>query len=308
VLGCTAASAFTDRLAWSDDGRWLAYTLRPVDLGESVDCGGVTGDGSRTDAWAYDAAGSGQATQLTETGNAFAADFLRGGGDLGQYPLMVSYAAAQPYSEVVTIATDREPNRIDGVFLPLTSPDGSRALFWRGEMEQVADGGWHFVRGGMPYITGEPVDGQPSWSGEPLFADLQPIGGAGFESGHFGWSPDGTLAGFWLGEWTGAPQSADGSYPSSRDVYVGRAAELLSQDSRVELELQELQSVVDVAIDAGTGMALVTVVQPSAGDLAVPASTLYAAPLGGGEPSILGTGAPWSGPAVIGLEAVELPS
>jgi hypothetical protein len=301
-------SAFTDRLAWSDDGRWLAYTLRPVDLGESVDCGGVTGDGTRTDAWAYDAVGSGQAIQLTETGNAFAADFLRGGGDLGQYPLIISYAAPQPYSEVVRIATDREPTRIDGVFLPLLSADGSRALFWRGEMEQVADGGWHFLRGGMPYITGEPVDGQPSWSGEPLFADLQPIGGAGFESGQFDWSPDGTLVGFWLGEWTGAPQSDDGSYPSSRDVYVGRAADLLSQGSRLDLQLQELQGIVDVAIDSGTGTALVTAVQPSAGDLAVPAATLYAAPLDGGEPTILGTGASWTGPAVIGLEAVELPS
>ena len=308
ILGCTVSSAFTDRLAWSDDGRWLAYTLRPVDLGQSVDCGGVTGDGSRTDAWDYDVAGSGQAIQLTEAGNAFAADFLHGGTELGQYPLMISYAVPQPYSEVITIATDREPTRIDGVFLPLTSPDGSRALFWRGEMEQVADGGWHFLRGGMPYVSGEPVDGQPSWSGEPLFADLEPVGGAAFESGGFGWSADGTLLGFWLGEWTGPPQSDDGTYPSSRDVYVGQVAGLLSQDSRVELELQELQGVVDVAIDSGTGMALVTVVQPSAGDLAVPASTLYAVPLDGGEPTILGTGAPWTGPAVIGLEAVQLPS
>ena len=308
ILGCTVSSAFTDRLAWSDDGRWLAYTLRPVDLGQSVDCGGVTGDGSRTDAWAYDVAGSGQAIQLTEAGNAFAADFLHGGTELGQYPLMISYAVPQPYSEVITIATDREPTRIDGVFLPLTSPDGSRALFWRGEMEQVADGGWHFLRGGMPYVSGEPVDGQPSWSGEPLFADLEPVGGAAFESGSLGWSADGTLLGFWLGEWTGPPQSDDGTYPSSRDVYVGQVAGLLSQDSRVELELQELQGVVDVAIDSGTGMALVTVVQPSAGDLAVPASTLYAVPLDGGEPTILGTGAPWTGPAVIGLEAVQLPS
>lgn len=309
VLGCTVDSAFGDRLAWSDDGRWLAYTLRPVDLGGSVDCGGVTGDGSRSDAWAYDAAGSGQAIQLTETGNAFAADFLRGGGELGQYPLIISYAAPQPYSEAVRIATDQEPTRIDGVFLPLVSPDGTRALFWRGEMEQVADGGgWHFLRGGLPYLSGEPVDGQPSWSGEPLFADLEPVGGATFESGEFGWSPDGTLVGFWLGEWTGAPQSDDGTYPGSKDVYVGPVAGLLSKESLIDLQLGELEAVVDVAIDSGTGMALVTVVQPSAGDLAVPAATLHAVPLDGGEATILGTGASWTGPAVIGLEAVELPS
>ncbi|HEX6129432.1 MAG TPA: zf-HC2 domain-containing protein [Candidatus Limnocylindria bacterium] len=306
VLGCTVSSAFTDRLAWSDDGHYLAYTLRPVDLGESVDCGGVTGDGTQTDAWVYDAVGSGEATKLTDAGNAFVGDFGTSTDEV-QYPLLVSYAAPQPYTEVIGLGSVGDPSRIDGVFLPLLSPDASRALFWRGEMEQVTDGGWHFLRGGMPYVSGEPVNGQPSWSGEPLFADLEPVGGAAFESGQFAWSPDGTLVGFWLGEWTGPPQSDDGSYPSSRDVYVGPVAGLLSQDSRIEIELQELQGVVDLAIDDGTGMALLTVVQPSAGDLAVPASTLYAVPLNGGEPTILGTGASWTGPAVIGLEAVELP-
>jgi hypothetical protein len=306
VLGCTVNSAFADRLAWSDDGHYLAYTLQPVDLGESVDCGGVTGDGTRSDAWVYDAVGSGQATQVTESGNAYVGDFGPSTDEV-LYPLLVSYAASQPYTEVVGIATDSEPTRIDGVFLPLVSPDGSRALFWRGEMERVAQGGWHFIRGGMPYLTGQPVDGQPSWSGETLFADLEPVGGATFESGEFGWSPDGTLVGFWLGEWTGAPQSDDGTYPSSRDVYVGQVGDLLSQASRLDFQLQELQGIVDVAIDSGTGTALVTVVQPSAGDLSVPAATLYAVPLDDGEPTILGTGASWTGPAVIGLEAVQLP-
>jgi hypothetical protein len=303
VLGCTAPNAFADRLAWSDDGRWLAYTLTPIDLGDSVDCGEATPEGTGADVWIYDAGASGVATQLTRAGNAFAADFAPGTPDL-EYPLLISYAATQPYTELVGVATDREPTRIDGVFLPLLSPDGERALFWRGEMERVAGGGgWHFLRGGLPYRSGEPVDGQPSWSGEPLFVDLEPVGGAGFESAHFGWSPDGTLVGFWLGEWTGAPQSDDGTYPSSKDVYVGRFADGLSQDSRVPLELTEEQAVVDVTLDNGTGSALVTVVQSSAGDLAVPASTLYAVPVDDGEAVILGTGASWTGPAVIGLEA-----
>jgi predicted anti-sigma-YlaC factor YlaD len=306
VLGCTVNSAFADRLAWSDDGHYLAYTLQPVDLGDSVDCAGVTGDGTRSDAWVYDAVGSGEATRLTDAGNAFVGDFGTSTDEM-PFPLLVSYAAPQPYTELVDIAAERDATRIDGVFLPLLSPDASRALFWRGEMEQVAGGGWHFIRGGLPYVTGEPVDGQPSWSGEPLFADLEPVGGATFESGQFGWSPDGTLVGFWLGEWTGAPQSDDGTYPASKDVYVGPVAGLLSQDSRIALQLGELEAVVDVAIDSGAGLALVTVVQPSAGDLAVPASTLHAVPLGDGEPTILGTGASWTGPAVIGLEAVELP-
>jgi predicted anti-sigma-YlaC factor YlaD len=311
VLGCTQPRAFADRLAWSDDGRWLAYTLTPIDLGESVDCGGVTGDGTRSDAWVYDAVGTGEASQVTDAGNAFAADFYGGLDVEGGYTLLVSYAADAPYTEMARIPAPLEPGadaqRIEGVFLPLVSPDRTRALFWRGEMEQALDGGWHFIGGGLPYRSGEPVDGLPSWSGEPLFIDLEPVGGAAFESGQFGWSPDGTLVGFWLGEWTGAPQSDDGSYPTSKDVYVGRGAEGLSQDSRLALELTELQAVVDVALDNGTASALVTVVQPSAGDLAVPASTLYLVPIADGESTILGTGASWTGPAVVGLEAVELP-
>jgi hypothetical protein len=38
----------------------------------------------------------------------------------------------------------------------------------------------------------------------------------------------------------------------------------------------------------------------------VPASTLYAVPIDDGEATILGTGASWTGPAVIGLEAVAV--
>lgn len=309
ILGCTMPRAFADRLVWSDDGRWLAYTLTPIDLGESVDCGGVTGDGTRSDAWVYDAGASAVATQLTDDGNSFVADMQAistsgRGGDEAQNALMVSHAGAEPWTELIGVGGvefDQDP--IEGVFLPLLSPDGSRALFWRGEMGQAVDGGWHFVRGGLPYRSGEPVDGYPSWSGAPLFVDLQPIGGAGFESGQLGWSPDGTLVGFWLGEWTGAPQSADGTYPSSRDVYVGLLVDGLSQESRIGLELTELQGIVTVTLDSGTGTALVTVVQSSAGDLSVPASTLYAVPIDAGEATILGTGAAWTGPAVIGLEA-----
>jgi len=312
VLGCTQPRAFADRLVWSDDGHYLGYSLTPIDLGESVDCGGVSGDGTRTDAWVYDAAASGVANQLTQDGNSFAADVQafslasRGGTDEARHALLVSHAGATPVTEMVGIGFSVDQDPIEGVFLPLLSPDGSRALFWRGEMGRAADGGWHFVRGGMPYRSGEPVEGFPSWSGEPLFVDLQPIGGAAFESGQLGWSPDGTLVGFWLGEWTGAPQSADGTYPSSRGVYVGRVADGLSQLSRIPLELQELQGVVNVMLDSGARLALVTVVQPSAGDLSVPASTLYAVPIDDGEATILGTGASWTGPAVIGLEAVAV--
>ncbi len=308
VLGCTVPFQFTDRLAWSDDGRFLAYTLAAIDLGGGVDCGGVEGDGSATDAWVYDAVGSGEAFRVTDAGNAFAADFLRAVTPEHEYPLLVSYAGVQPYSEPILLPS-RQPVEAERVnaFLPLISPNGEHALFWRGVMTANQEGGWRFEQGGLPYVTGEPVDGQPSWSGEPFFPDLEPVGGAAFESGHFGWSPDGMLVGFWLGEWTGPPQSDDGSYPSSKDVYVRHVLDGRPDAvARVPLEFGELERIVAVRLDGARGRALVTVVQPSAGDLAVPASTLYSVPLSGDEPGQPGMGASWTGPAVIGQEAVAL--
>ena len=297
VLGCTVPRAFADRLAWSSDGRFLAYTMTPIDMGQGVDCGSQTGDGSATDAWAYDAAAGGEPIRLTSSGNAFAADFIRGTDTEGGYQLLVSYAAEDPYTEYLRLPTllpGAEPHRIDGVFLPLLAPDGT-AVYWRGTMAQAAEGGWHFVQGGMPYMAADPM---ASGDDHPLFDDLQPVGGAGFDSGQFGWSPDGNLLGFWSGEWTGAPQSDDGSFPSSRDVYVWHVLDG-RRDARARVP-----RIVTVTFDGVRALALVTVAQPSAGDLSIPASTLYSVPLSGDASELVGVGASWSGPAVIGEEAV----
>jgi hypothetical protein len=305
VLGCGMALQFADRLAWSDDGRFLAYTLAAVDVGGGTECGGVTGDGSTTDAYVYDAGATGESFKVTDAGNAFAADFLRSPTLDGEYKLLVSYAGVQPYSEPVLVLTGESvQSERANAFMPLVSADGQRALFWRGEMARNEGGGWRIERGGMVYVTGEPVDGQPTWSGEPLFADLALVGGEGFQVGEFGWGLDSDQVVFWGGEWTGAPQSDDGKYPSS-DVYVGRvSAGLLTRESRVEVGLTEQQRVEAVALAADGESVLVTAVQPAAGDLAVPSASLMRATLAGGEPRLIGIGGAWTGPAVIGYEAV----
>ncbi len=307
VLGCTVPFQFTDRLAWSDDGRFLAYTLAAVDIGGGVDCGGVTGDGSAIDAWAYDVGSGDEPFRVTETGNAFAADFQRAVTAEGEFPLLVSYAGVQPYSEPILLPS-RQPVEAEraNAFMPLVAPNGERALFWRGVMTDNQEGGWRFEQGGLPYVTGEPVDGQPSWSGEPLFADVEPVGGEAFQAGHFTWGADSDLVAFWGGEWTGPPQSDTGDYPGS-GTYAGRVSDgLLSQETLVPLGLTEMQRVAWVTFAPDGRSILVTAVQPAAGDLAVPSASLIRAPYNAGEPALVGIGGAWTGPAVVGEEAVDL--
>ncbi len=311
LLGCGAALQFTDRLAWSDDGRFLAYTLAPINLGDGVECGSVATNGSGTDVWVYDAGATGEAFQVTDTGNAFAADFLRTATPEGEYKLLVSYADVQPYSEPVLLPSGQsvESERVNA-FLPLVSPDGQRALFWRAALTQNEGGGWRIERGGMPYVSGEPIDGQPSWSGEPLFADLAPVGGEGFQAGDFAWGADSDRVAFWGGEWTGPPQSDEGTYPSAGDVYLGRVASgLLTQESVAAIDTGFEERVIGVAFDLDAGQAVVTAALPRAGIGDTPSSYLVLVPLDGGEPQIMGGAAnpqPWYGPAVIGQEAVTL--
>lgn len=311
VLGCGAALQFTDRLAWSDDGRFLAFTLASIDLGGTIDCGSTGTTGTGIDVWVYDAVGTGQTFQATRAGNAFAADFLQDATPQGEYKLLVSYAAAQPYSEPVLLPSGEsvETERVNA-FLPLVSPDGTRALFWRGVMVQNEGRGWRMEQGGMPYVTGEPAGGQPSWSGEQLFADLSIVRGEGFQAGHFTWGPDSDRVAFWAGEWTGTPQSADGRYPSSDDVYAGSVSSgLLTQDSAVSIRLGLDERVIGVAFDLRAGQAVVTAAVPRAGIGDGPSSYLVLVPLAGGEPQVLGGAAnpqPWYGPAVIGIEAVAV--
>ena len=248
-VGCSLDAPFTDRLAWSPD-TYLAFTLVAVDLGPDSGCPDIDGALGSTAAWIFEAATGGRGT-LTYEGNAFAGSFVAGSVvGTAEARLLVSWAAERPWTGAVLPDSDATFDRIEGVFLPLISPDGNRAIFWNGTMAQGADGVWQFSRGGMPMLSGDFRSAGPAspWVGTPLFTDLTPVGGEAFAYGNFTWGPDSDLVAFWDGAWTGAPQSADGTYPSQQDVYVGRISTgLLSGASKLGLIRPDDSYIVDVA-------------------------------------------------------------
>jgi Putative zinc-finger/WD40-like Beta Propeller Repeat len=305
ALGCSLAAPFTDRLAWSPDGRYLAYTLVGIDLGPSAGCQASTGG---TDVWLFDTRTS-SPRRFTTAGYAYAAAFdptLAANGPR----LWVSFAMPQPQSALLGIVPDATGIRQTfdqqpGVFLPLFSPDGNRALFWRGSMTSEG-GSWRFSQGGMPQLSGDFRSTGPAsaWIGGPIFADLVPVGGEAFASGSFAWGPDSDLLAFWNGAWTGAPQSSDGAYPSQREIYVGRISNgLLTAASRLGLSLGDGERVENVILTPDGSAAVVTVGQASAGIGDPPSALLESVPLAGGPTRKIGGDAqppPWNGPAVFG--------
>jgi hypothetical protein len=245
---------------------------------------------------------------VTLAGNAFAGSFVAGSVVGTAEPrLLVSWAAERPWTGAVLPDSDATTPRIDGVFMPLISPDGNRAIFWNGSMAQGADGVWQFSRGGMPQLSGDFRAAGPAspWAGTPLFTDLLPVGGEAFASGKFTWGPDSDLLAFWDAAWTGAPESADGSYPNQQDVYLGRVSEgLFNAASRLDLggSVTDGSWIVDVALSGvqGNYEAAVTIGHPSAGIGDPPSAHLVLA-----TNASVGVGGeveppPWQGPAVYG--------
>jgi hypothetical protein len=313
LLGCSGAASFTDRLAWSSDGTYLAFTLVAADLGSASGCPANDGAAGTADAWVYDVA-HGERLRLTRSGNAYSAAFMPGNDQATPPTLLVSFAAERPWTEAVPLASDASNLvRIEGVFLPLISADGSRAIFWNGTMTSNG-GSWHFSLGGMPQLFEDfrSAGAASPWIGTPLFSDLVLVGGEGFASGDFAWGPGSDQFAFWNGAWTGAPQSADGTYPSQQDVYFGRVSNgLLSQVSRLVLDLPTGARVMDVAFSdvafspdsPGGAESAVTIGLPSAGIGDPPSAYLQVVPLGSGRPHTIGGGVsppPWDGPAVYG--------
>ena len=295
-LGCSAEAPFTDRLAWSPDGSYMAYTLVSIDLGPTSGCPPSVTAVGRTDAWFFDV-GTGERTKITGDGNAFAASFLP------NEHLLISWAAETPWSEEVPLKADATPAPINGVFLPLISSDGNRAMFWSGTMAS-SNGQWQFSRGGMPQLSDDFRSAGPAspWIGTPLFKDLTPVGGEAFAYGSFEWATATGRIAFWNGAWTGPPQSADGTYPSQQDVCIGSSTSLLSAPA-CSLGLAGKGRIVDVTLSP-SGDVAVTVGLPSAGIGDPPSATLTV--IGsccGGEGRVIGSDVqppPWDGPAVFG--------
>jgi hypothetical protein len=304
-LGCSQPHPFTDRLIWSWDSAYLAYTLAAVDPGPSAKCGGgPVGEPGTTDVWIFRPE-TGEPYALTSSGDAFAAD-TSGADAEGGTSLLVSHAAADPWSEYVRLPEPLDPEtpnpRIDGVFMPQLSPRNVRhAIWWTGEMQRFEDGRWIFARAGMPQVG--TLEGDAPF-GEPLFEDLSTANGDGFETGNVVWGSDGDLIGFWGGQWTGAEQGE--GYPDPRDVYAGRLTEGgLTRSSRLSLDLDEEHGdVVSVVFRPDGVTAIVTITLAPVGDLDPRQADVVLAPLGGGPPSdVPGVEhAPWDGPFVYGPE------
>jgi Putative zinc-finger len=308
-LGCSASWPFTDRLTWSTDGTLLAYTLAGVDLGSISDCTVANQPIGQSDAWVFNAF-TGIHARLTTTGDAYAAAF-RPYNDLeGGAQLIVSHAAATPWSEELRAPPPLDPGngpRVDDVFMPRLSADGRAAIFWRGTMDGGSDG-WSFVSGGMPYLSGVPADGPAAWAmspdGNPLFRDLQLTGPSdGFASGNVAWSADGRYVAVWNGQWIGTPQSADGTYPDGTAAYVGLAADGLTSASRVEVG-DATTYVEDVKFDGAGQAVLVMVAATTPGIGVAPSATIYSVPLDGSGPPApvevaTGSPTPWMGPIVV---------
>ncbi|MEP6808157.1 MAG: zf-HC2 domain-containing protein [Chloroflexota bacterium] len=304
ALGCSMAGPFIDRLVWSPSPPLLlGYTLTAVDLGPSSGCAANDGKPGTTDPWLFDTTGTYPPSRVTRLApNAYAGSFLPGSG----INLIESKAGAQPSTVVTCWFCDGPVKQtIDGVFIPAVSPDGNRAIFWTGTMAS-SGGGWQFSLGGMPQLSRDFRSAGPvsPWVGTPLFSDLTPVGGEAFASGKFAWGPDSDLIAFWDGAWTGAPQGADGTYPSQQAVYVGRISTgLLSKASRLPLALPKDGWIVDVAFAPDAASVAVTIGVPSAGIGDPPSAYLEIVSLASGEARKIGGGAEppaWDGPAVFG--------
>ena len=312
-IGETAdATPFSTRMTWSTDSRYLAYTAADVE-------GGIG-----PDAWAFDTTDQ-TWSQLTDSESTYAASFVPFGDDAGT--LLVSQAGAAPLTypisrRAIEAREQVDPRSVDGaierVFQPILSPSGEHALFWRGTMRQPGIG-WEIDEGGMLFLSGEPVDGSPSWSGEAVFAtltvDRDALGAARVE-----WSYDSDWFAVWGVEWRGTPQTdpGGGPFPLSQAVYFGRGVErqLIDDDSSwILLTAGEAEGVADVAFvgyDFGGAVpsVAVTVREAAAGESGespVARSRLVLAPAGGfgGPTPEIGADAAWAGPALYVAQGNE---
>jgi hypothetical protein len=292
-------------MSWSPDGRYLAYTRANVD--EAIG----------PDVWLFDTE-SGEPSQATDSETTYVAGFVPAGDGAGS--LLVSRAGEVPLTYPLTReALERgerpDPAGTDGaqefVFQPLLSPDGSHAIFWRGAMRPEGEG-WGIGTGGMLYLSGEPVDGAPSWSGEELFptltVDQDALGSAQVE-----WSYDSDRFAVWNVEWRGVQVvEGDAAFPSRTDVYLGRAASERNLidgpgDALRLVDSDSAEFVIDVTFvdylfgDDAPALAVTIFEAPSgeSGDSPVAQSRLVVVPSGpSGGGTEIAPDAEWVGPAL----------
>jgi hypothetical protein len=217
----TGPSPFLERMSWSSDGRYLAFTIADPDTGDAD-----------TDAWVFDTV-SGEARPVTDVGNAYAASFIPGAAD-GTTNLWVSVASESPRSYVMELRpggeiTPGDPAEFGAhaadVFQPLLSPNGALAIYWQGRMTSDLDRGWTFAEDGVPYLAEHDIDdGTFAFANErKVFTDL-PARGSLFASAAITWSLDGDAYAIWDIAWTGET-SDEQPYPDATRVYFGHATD-----------------------------------------------------------------------------------
>ena len=320
VLGQgVAGSPFLERLAWSSDGHYLAYTLADP-------------DGGGTDAWLFDAA-VGEPRQLTDVGNAYAASWVP--GSAGTSLLWVSTAGDVPTSYLhafhdsagapddpddTGLGASLDPAAdplatATGVFQPLLSPNGALAIYWNGVMARSGEE-WLFVEGGAPWLAEHRSDeagGFVFGNERQLFSDVT-LERDAFTSAAISWGPDGDSFAVWDAAWTGVPQADTTDYPDGSRVYFSHASDPRGLTRTHALDAADLPpdgSVVDVKVSP-TGAHLVSTVRyPAAGDLDPPRADLILVKRNTGdvpdEVEVIRSGG-WNGPAAFDADdEVEAP-
>ncbi len=153
-------TAFSTRMTWSPDSRYLAYTAADVETGIGPD------------AWAFDTTDQ-TPSQLTDSQSTYAASFVPTGPEAGT--LLVSRAGETPVTYLLIARRSRDVTQVDPadvagavehVFQPILSPSGEHAIFWRGTMGQ-AGMGWEIAEGGMLYLSGERSTGRRAGRASP---------------------------------------------------------------------------------------------------------------------------------------------
>lgn len=282
MLGTSVAgSPFLERLAWSADGEYLAFTVADQ-------------DGGGTDVWIFDPATE-DVWQLTDVGDAYAGSWVTldadEDGSEAVNALWVSRAEGSVASYLVPVRgeSDELLEGIDpgsdplataeGVFQPLVSPNGVLAIYWDGRMERV-DAEWVFVEGGAPWLAEHRPDDAGGFgfrSERELFSDIT-VDRDAFSSAAISWGPDGDTYAVWDTAWTGLPQAESGDYPDRARVYFGRATDPRGLTRLHALDAADLPAdgiVVDVKVSP-TGVHLViTFRYPAEGDLDPPRADLF---------------------------------
>jgi len=307
VLGKSlAGNPFMDRLAWSPDGRHLAYALTDPEPFSNA-----------TDVWIFETDDA-ELWQLTDVGNAFAGSWVSRERD--EPLLWVSVADVQPTSYLTEPLNDagvrvervdpaaRGYAEADGVFQPLLNPDGSFAIYWRGRMQRDENFGWVFVEGGSPLLAQhEAADGTYGFDKErQLFSDLS-IDQAAFTSASITWGGDGDAYAVWDTEWTGDSQGTNEEYPDPKRIYFGHATDNRGLTQRHAIDAADIPEgmvVVDVKVSPTGRHLVITAREPLPGDLAAPRAQLLLVERNTGDVAdrirTLGSSADgWNGPAVF---------